>query len=83
MRLTIRGSGRLLGHEVRDRTVTVPISTMVNRDHLLHVRHLMEQHGLGEKLFAAQTAMFDELWRLAVSGTGSPGWWHPGCWYSW
>jgi len=27
---------------------------------LLHFRHLMEEHGLGEKLFAAQTALFDE-----------------------
>ena len=27
---------------------------------LLHFRHLMEEHGLGEKLLAAQTAMFDE-----------------------
>ena len=27
---------------------------------LLHFRHLIEKHGLGEKLLAAQTAMFDE-----------------------
>lgn len=27
---------------------------------LLHFRHLIEKHGLGETLLAAQTAMFDE-----------------------